>query len=61
MIRQAKLTRHDVPRRASVLSARLSEEKLAEVRRMSPAQRLTLALELSDTCHELQRACSPKR
>jgi hypothetical protein len=61
MTQQAKLTRQDVPqRRASVLSERLSEEKLAEIRRMSPAQRLALALELSDTCHELQRACSPK-
>jgi len=24
---------------------------------MSPVQRLLLALQLSDTCHELQRAC----
>jgi hypothetical protein len=48
-------------RRVSALSARVSQEKLEEARRLSPAQRLLLALELSDTCHELQRACSAKR
>jgi hypothetical protein len=35
--------------------------KLDEVRCLSPAQRLILALELSDSCYELPRACSPKR
>jgi len=62
MTRPVKSTRQDAPqRRGSVLSERLSEEKLAEIRLMTPAQRLTLALELSDTCYELQRSCSPKR
>jgi len=48
-------------RRPSALSARTSQVKLEEIRRLSPTQRLLLALELSDTCHELQRACSTKR
>jgi hypothetical protein len=62
MTQSVKLPRLEAPqRRASVLSERLSEEKLAEIRQMSPAQRLVLALELSDTCYELARACSPKR
>ena len=47
-------------RRSSQLSERLSEEKVAEIRAMSPDQRLALALQLSDACYELQRACSPK-
>jgi hypothetical protein len=42
------------------LSAHLSQQKLEDARRLSPTQRLLLALELSDTCHQLQRACSPK-
>jgi hypothetical protein len=62
MTQRPKLTPREMPqRRASVISEWLSEEKLAEIRRMSPAQRLKLAVELSDTCYELQRACSPKR
>ncbi|BFU96893.1 MAG: hypothetical protein NTNFB02_36150 [Nitrospira sp.] len=48
-------------RRASGLSERRSEDKLAEIRNMSAAQRLALAFQLSDTCYELQRACSSKR
>ena len=47
-------------RRPSALSELLAHEKLAEARRMSPEERLLLALELSDTCLELQRMCSPK-
>ena len=62
MTQPVRLPNQKIPqRRASVLSERLSEEQLADIRRMSPVQRLMLALELSDTCHELQRACSPKR
>ena len=62
MTQPVKFTRQAAPtRRASVLSERLSEEMLAEIRQMTPAQRLTLALKLSDTCYELQRSCSPKR
>jgi hypothetical protein len=62
MAQQAKLDgRNALTRRASALSARMSQEKVEEARRLSPAQRLLLALELSDTCHELQRACSAKR
>jgi hypothetical protein len=48
-------------RRASLVGERLSQQKLAEIRRITPAQRLVLALQLSDTCYELQRACLPKR
>jgi hypothetical protein len=47
-------------RRKSALSEQLSQEKLDNLRLMSPTERLVLALELSDTCLELQRACSPK-
>ena len=43
-------------RRASALSARASREKLERARRLSPAERLLLAMELSDICHGLQRA-----
>lgn len=62
MARHAKVSHRMTPgRRTSALSERLSQQKLAEARRFPPAQRLMLALELSDTCHVLHRACSPKR
>lgn len=62
MTRQFRVPPQDTPqRRASIVGERLSQQKLAEIRRMTPAQRLMLALQLSDTCYELQRACSPKR
>jgi len=48
-------------RRSSVLGERLTQEKLEEARALSPTQRLLLALQLSDTCLELQRSCSTKR
>jgi hypothetical protein len=47
-------------RRPSPLSKRLTQVKLTEVQQMTPTERLLLALELSDTCLELQRACLPK-
>lgn len=62
MSQPPKVTRQDrARRRASALSEQLSQDTLAASRRMTPAQRLRLAIELSDTCYELQRACSPKR
>lgn len=48
-------------RRPSPLSERLTQEKLEEARALSPAQRLLLALQLSDTCLELQRSYLTKR
>jgi len=48
-------------RRPSALGERLTREKIEEARALSPEQRLLLALELSDTCLELQRSCSTKR
>lgn len=62
MGQSAKLSGPIAPtRRASALSAQMSQQTVESARRLSPGQRLQLALELSDTCHELQRACSPKR
>lgn len=48
-------------RRPSRLGRWLAEQKLEEARRMTPEERLLLALELSDFCQELKRACSDKR
>jgi hypothetical protein len=42
------------------LSGWLAEKKIEEARQMKPEQRLLLALELSDFCHELTRASSAK-
>lgn len=47
-------------RRPSRLSQWLSNEKIEQARRMTPEERLTVALHLSDFCRELNRACSPK-
>ncbi len=44
-------------RRSSAVSERLYLNRLEEVLKLSPAQRLVLALELSDTCRELSQAC----
>ncbi len=48
-------------RRASPLGEVLTAMKLERVRHMTPEERLRMALELSDLCRELQRACSAKR
>ena len=52
--------RHGRGRRPSRLGDYLAKKKLEDARRMSPEQRLLLALDLSDICLELQRACSAK-
>jgi len=48
-------------RRPSRLSGWLASQKIEEARRMTPEERLRLALELSDVCFELKLACSSKR
>lgn len=50
----------DLRRRPSGLSERLSNEKIERARRMTPEERLKVALHLSDFCRELSRAGSPK-
>jgi hypothetical protein len=63
----AHMTRHATPRsrthrrRPSRLSGWLASQKIEEARRMTPEERLRLALELSDACFELKLACSSKR
>jgi hypothetical protein len=47
-------------RRPSKLSEAMREAKLERTRRMTPEERLELALELSDFCLELKDACSKK-
>jgi hypothetical protein len=47
-------------RRPSKLSEAMREAKLERARRMTPEERLELALELSDFCLELKDACSKK-
>jgi len=48
-------------RRPSQLGDRLAKHKIDEARKLTPEQRLLLALELSDAAAALQRACSNKR
>ena len=48
-------------RRPSQLGDRLAKQKIDEARKLTPEQRLLLALELSDAAAALQRACSNKR
>ena len=45
---------------SSLMTTFLKGKKLEEARALSPTQRLLLALQLSDTCLELQRSCSTK-
>ncbi|MEK7763238.1 MAG: hypothetical protein AAB433_16815 [Nitrospirota bacterium] len=47
-------------RRKSSLSEWLESERQAAVQRLSPGERLALAIELSDTCWLLRAACSTK-
>ncbi|MDH4328160.1 MAG: hypothetical protein OEV77_06550 [Nitrospira sp.] len=42
------------------MSERLANEKVERARRMTPEERLTIALYLSDVCRELSRAGFPK-
>ncbi|WP_447964848.1 hypothetical protein [Nitrospira sp. Ecomares 2.1] len=48
-------------RRPSQLGERLAKHKIDAARKLTPEQRLLLALELSDAAAALQLACSPKR
>lgn len=47
-------------RRPSKLGDGLAKHKIDEARRLTPEQRLLIALELSDVAAALQRACSKK-
>ena len=38
----------------------MAQAKIDRARRMTPEERLSLALELSDVCLELRRACFEK-
>ena len=42
--------------RPSKLNERLANEKVERARHMTPEERVTVALHLSDFCHELSRA-----
>ena len=48
-------------RRPSKLGDMLAEQKIDEARRLTPEQRLLIALDLSDAAAALHRACSKKR
>jgi len=48
-------------RRPSKLGDMLAQKKIDEARRLTPEQRLRVALELSDAAAALHRACSKKR
>jgi hypothetical protein len=48
-------------RRASTLGDMLAQKKIDEARRLTPEQRLLVALELSDAAAALHRAASTKR
>lgn len=48
-------------RRPSKLGAKLEQKKFDEARRLTPEERLRLALHLSDAAAALHRACSNKR
>jgi hypothetical protein len=53
------LTRN-ASRRPSKLGDMLAEQKIDEARRLTPEQRLLIALDLSDAAAALHRACSKK-
>ncbi len=48
-------------RRPSKLGEKLAQKKVDAARRLTPAQRIQLALHLSDAAATLHRACSQKR
>jgi hypothetical protein len=56
----SSLTRN-ASRRPSKLGDVLAQRKIDEARRLTPEQRLLIALELSDAAAALHRACSKKR
>jgi hypothetical protein len=60
MISQQQTPSQNGQRRPSKLSDRLLHEKIERARRMTPEERLLVALHLSDFYYELNRACSPK-
>jgi hypothetical protein len=53
--------RRNTSRRPSKLGEMLAQQKIDEARRLTPEQRLLIALELSDAAAALHRACSKKR
>lgn len=61
MIRSTHSSPSGFSRRRSPLGELLAKRQLDDARRLSPEQRLLLALQLSDVCYELHRACSAKR
>ncbi len=48
-------------RRLSKLGDMLAQQKIDEARRLTPEQRLLIALDLSDAAAAFHRACSKKR
>jgi len=60
MATQQPLPSQHSRRRHSRLSEWLSHEKIEQARRMTPEERLTVALRLSDFCQELNRSCLKK-
>ena len=48
-------------RRPSKLGDMLAQQKIDEARRLTPEQRLLIALDLSDAAAALHHACSKKR
>ena len=54
------LTRN-ASRRPSKLGDMLAQQKIDEARRLTPEQRLLIALDLSDAADALHHACSKKR
>ena len=51
----------NVSRRPSKLGDMLAQQKIDEARRLTPEQRLLIALDLSDAAAALHHACSKKR
>lgn len=60
MTRPQSQVSHGLRRRPSRLGRYLANKKLEDARQMSAEQRMLLALELSDICQEMRRACSAK-
>lgn len=61
MKRSASVLSLSGSRRPSKLGDRLAKHKIDEARRLTPEQRLLVALDLSDAAAALHRACSKKR
>jgi hypothetical protein len=58
---RSSLTGLNASRRPSRLGDKLAQKKIDEARRLTPEQRLLIALELSDAAAALHRAGSKKR